>query len=131
MVASQPGHHAGQVHGVGFGQRVHADQADSRVRSHGGEHVREPRAGPAGIDRVGLVGQRRQQLRESLLGAWGQRRDLDSPGPQPVHVQQGRASLRGQHAHAGRQPRLSRGGREADRGQRRHSVDQFALVVRR
>ena len=59
----------GQVEGVGLVQGVAAHQVDRRVGGDGGEDLREGLAWAPGVDRVGLVGQGRQQGRRARPGS--------------------------------------------------------------
>ena len=80
-----------QVERVRLREGVDAHQVHARVGGDGGEDLAESTAGTTGVDRVGLVGQRRQQVLERGLRGVRQRRDGDAAVAQSVDVQQPRA----------------------------------------
>ena len=57
-------HGLDQVEGAGLVQRVPGDQVHGRVGGHRFQYGGEAGAGAAGVDRVGLVGQRGQYVRQ-------------------------------------------------------------------
>jgi len=104
-------------------QGVGCDDVDAGVRGNRGQYRGELGAGPSGVDRIALVGQRRQQRRDPCLCLGGQVGHRSAAAAQVVEQQQSGPGLPGKHADAGR------AWREPDQRQRADRIDQFALGV--
>ncbi|MEH3079326.1 MAG: hypothetical protein PGN11_22190, partial [Quadrisphaera sp.] len=84
----------------GLGERVDAHGADRRVGRDRRDDVAVLRAGPAGVDGVGLVGHGRQELGQALARSGRQLGQRHGGPVQRVRDEQARTGLRRHESHA-------------------------------
>ncbi|MGA6205640.1 hypothetical protein ACPESR_12920 [Nocardia testacea] len=87
-----------RIHRVGFGQGVHGQRVHLWIPRGHGQHVTEIGSGAAGIHRVALKGQGREQSGEFRARSVRQGGYSDATGLQTVEHYETRARLGGDHA---------------------------------